>query len=117
MSFIPFTVLGVLAATPVPSPSPTTPPDELVTPGFGGFAVIAVLVVAVFALVWDMQRRIRRTRYRSEIDAELDAEQAAQAARDAQPAADAPRAADAADPGTAAGEEPRGPGESGAPRG
>jgi hypothetical protein len=117
MSFTPFTVLGVLAATPVPSPSPTTPPDELVTPGFGGFAVIAVLVVAVFALVWDMQRRIRRARYRSEIDAELDAEQAAQAAQDVQPSAGASTAGDAADPGTAAGEEPRGSGDPGPPRG
>jgi Na+-transporting methylmalonyl-CoA/oxaloacetate decarboxylase gamma subunit len=56
------------------------PDPELVTPGFLGFAIVAILVVAVVALVWDMQRRIRRTRYRAEIDAELDAEQQAEAA-------------------------------------
>lgn len=68
-------------ATPSPTPSPVKQPDpELVTPGFLGFAIVAILVIAVVALVWDMQRRIRRTRYRAEIDAELDAEQQADAA-------------------------------------
>ena len=64
-----------------PTPTPVVEPDpDLVTPGFLGFAIVAVLVIAVVALVWDMQRRIRRTRYRAEIDAELDAEQQADAA-------------------------------------
>ncbi len=73
----------VLMSTPssTPTPSPVIEPDpELVTPGFLGFAIVAILVVAVVLLVWDMQRRIRRTRYRAEIDAELDAEQQANAA-------------------------------------
>lgn len=50
---------------------------DLVTPGVVGFvATLLVAIVTVF-LVWDMVRRIRRQRYRAEIEAKLDAEQAA----------------------------------------
>lgn len=98
--------LAILIAsetTPTPSPTPTAPPDDLVTPGFGGFLVIALLVVAVVLLVWDMQRRIRRTRYRQEIGAELDAEELA-----ARQAAAAVEASDVDDQATgAADSEPR----------
>jgi hypothetical protein len=38
---------------------------------------MVVLVAVVILLVWDMNRRIRRVRYREEIRDELDAEQAA----------------------------------------
>ncbi len=77
---LPFSWIASIA-TSTPTPTPVVEPDpELVTPGFLGFAIVAVLVLAVVALVWDMQRRIRRTRYRAEIDAELDAEQQADAA-------------------------------------
>ncbi|MDI6944071.1 hypothetical protein QMO46_11255 [Microbacterium barkeri] len=68
--------LAVLAATP--SPQPTVDPD-LVTPGPLGFATIVVLVIAVFLLVFDMLRRVRRARYREEANAVLDAEEAAAA--------------------------------------
>ncbi|GAA1531617.1 hypothetical protein GCM10009803_10410 [Microbacterium ginsengiterrae] len=66
-----------------------------VTPGPAGFAVIVIVVLAVALLIWDMNRRVRRVRYRSEVREELDAEQAA--SRDAAgPATDAPeRATDA----------------------
>lgn len=60
------------AATATPSPSPTVDAN-LVTPGPWGFLVIALLAIAVVVLVWDMQRRIRRARYREEVAAELDA--------------------------------------------
>lgn len=69
-------ILVLTAATSEPSPTITVDPDA-VTPGFGGFAIIAVLVILVFLLVWDMQRRIRRARYRDEVNDELDREQAA----------------------------------------
>lgn len=69
------------ADTPMPTPTSTVNP-ELVTPGFIGFAIVAVLVVAVILLIWDMNRRIRRVRYREEVREELDAEEAA--ARDAE---------------------------------
>lgn len=76
--------------TPMPTPTSTVPP-ELVTPGFAGFAVVIVIVAAVILLIWDMNRRIRRVRYRDEVREELDAEQAA---RDA-----AGGTSDAEDPG------------------
>lgn len=63
--------------TPMPTPTMTVDPDS-VTPGFAGFAIIVLIVVAVILLVWDMNRRIRRVRYREEIREELDAEEAAQ---------------------------------------
>ena len=66
------------------TPEPTAPPAELVTPGPWGFAVIAFVAVAVFLLVWDMLRRIRRGRYREEVNQDLDAAEAqAKAAEEA----------------------------------
>lgn len=62
--------------TPVPTPSMTVDPES-VTPGFAGFAMIALIVVIVALLIWDMNRRIRRVRYRAEVREELDAEEAA----------------------------------------
>ena len=62
--------------TPMPTPTMTVDPDA-VTPGFAGFAIVVIIVVAVILLIWDMNRRIRRVRYREEIREELDAEQAA----------------------------------------
>lgn len=79
-----------LTETPMPTPSMTVAP-EAVTPGFIGFAVIVVIVLAVILLIWDMNRRIRRVRYRDEVREELDAEEAARAAHDA-PGADRPDA-------------------------
>lgn len=63
----------LIAAAATPSPAPSSPPDDLVTPGPAGFVVIALLGVAVFLLVFDMLRRIRRGRYRAEIREDLDA--------------------------------------------
>jgi hypothetical protein len=71
------------ASAVTPSPSPTAPPPELVTPGPWGFAVIAFIALAVVLLVWDMLRRIRRGRFRSEIREELDAEELAAEQADA----------------------------------
>lgn len=68
--------------TPMPTPVMTVDPDS-VTPGFEGFAFIVVIVAAVALLIWDMNRRIRRVRYREEVRAELDAEEASQDAPDA----------------------------------
>lgn len=68
-----------LTETPMPTPTSTVPP-ELVTPGFVGFAAVVVLLIAVILLILDMNRRIRRVRYREEVREELDAEEAALAA-------------------------------------
>lgn len=62
--------------TPMPTPSMTVDPNS-VTPGFAGFAMIVLIVAAVVLLIWDMNRRVRRVRYREEVREELDAEQAA----------------------------------------
>jgi len=64
------------AETPMPTPSMTVDPDS-VTPGPAGFGVIVIVVIAVILLIWDMNRRVRRVRYRGEVREELDAEQAA----------------------------------------
>ncbi|WP_324014417.1 hypothetical protein [Microbacterium sp. JZ37] len=101
--------LAVLAATP--SPQPTVDPD-LVTPGPLGFATIVVLVIAVFLLVFDMLRRVRRARYREEANAVLDAEEEAAAQEAAAQEAAAQEGADPRGTGTASdgrgetGEEP-----------
>lgn len=71
-------VIVALATTPSPV---VTPDESIVTPGPLGFAAIAFIGVAVFLLVWDMLRRIRRGRYREEVNAELDAEEQARAAQ------------------------------------
>lgn len=75
----------VRAVTSTPTPTPTVDPD-LVTPGPIGFAAIVIVLIAVILLIADMQRRIRRVRYREEVRAELDAEEAA-AAEGAEPPA------------------------------
>ena len=61
---------------PIPTPSMTVDPDS-VTPGPLGFGVIVLVVIIVVLLIWDMNRRVRRVRYREEVREELDAEEAA----------------------------------------
>lgn len=65
-------IAAALAATP--SPSPSVVPDVDVTPGVVGFIAIALVAIVTIVLVVDMTRRIRRTRYRSEIRERLEAE-------------------------------------------
>lgn len=50
-----------------------------VTPGIWGFVVTFLLMVVVVLLILDMVRRIRRTNYRAQVQAQLEAE-----ARDAE---------------------------------
>jgi hypothetical protein len=66
----------LLAATP--SPSPKTPNADLITPGVWGFVITFMIGVVTILLIWDMMRRVRRTRYRAEVNAKLDAEEAQQ---------------------------------------
>lgn len=88
MGFFGTALAGVFAGTafsdtdaPMPTPSMTVDPN-LVTPGPAGFAVIVIIVIALALLIWDMNRRVRRVRYRGEVREELDAEQAAAAQND-----------------------------------
>lgn len=64
------------AATPSPSPSPAFDPTS-VTPGWVGFIITFVIALATVALIIDMTRRVRRVRYRAEVQQMLDAEEAA----------------------------------------
>lgn len=55
-----------------------------VTPGVIGFVITFVIAAVVVLLALDMTRRVRRTRYRSEINEQLDAEQRDAELRDAE---------------------------------
>ncbi|HRN29982.1 MAG TPA: hypothetical protein PK781_07765 [Terrimesophilobacter sp.] len=48
-----------------------------VTPTWLGFLITFLVAVATVFLLWDMVRRIRRTRYRGEVREQLEAEHAA----------------------------------------
>jgi hypothetical protein len=55
-----------LESTPVPVPAYTGDPN-LVTPGVIGFIAMFLVAAATVFLVMDMNRRVRRTRYRGEV--------------------------------------------------
>ena len=78
-----FAALTIAVSDVTGTPTPVVDP-ALVTPGPFGFVAIAFVAVAVIVLVWDMMRRIRRARIRSEVEEMLDAEEAA-ARQDAPP--------------------------------
>lgn len=86
--------LAVAVSTATPAPIPGFDGDEnLVTPGVIGFAITFLVAAATVLLVIDMTRRVRRVRYREQVNAELDAEQLAALEADERPAAEpAPRA-------------------------
>lgn len=69
-------IVGADFATP--APSSTVDPNS-VTPGFVGFAAMALVVAVVVFLIVDMLRRIRRAGYRADVNEKLDAEAQAQA--------------------------------------
>ena len=71
-------MLELLLAEVTPSPTPITVPDEaLITPGAWGFVITFAVGLAAIALFYDMVRRMRRVRYREQIDEMLEAEAAA----------------------------------------
>lgn len=85
-----------LATTPTPLPTPTLRDgisEDQVTPGLLGFIMTAFFVVATALLIVDMVRRIRRVRYRAQVEEERLAAAAAAdvEAADAQEGLDSPR--------------------------
>jgi hypothetical protein len=77
-------MLTILASSPAPSPSlrPGLSEDQ-VTPGLLGFLLTAFIVVLTALLIVDMVRRIRRVRYRAQVEEErMAAAEAADTARD-----------------------------------
>lgn len=87
-----------LATTPTPLPTPTLREgisEDQVTPGLLGFVMTAFFVVATALLIVDMVRRIRRVRYRAQVEedrlaaaaaADVEAAEQADAAASEQPA-------------------------------
>ena len=77
-------LLIALATTPAPTPTPSLRPglsEDQVTPGLLGFLLTAFIVVCTALLIVDMVRRIRRVRYRAQVEAErAAAEEASEAA-------------------------------------
>lgn len=66
-------LLLALATTPAPSPTPSLRPglsEDQVTPGMWGFIMTAFFVLATTLLIVDMVRRIRRVRYRAQVEEE-----------------------------------------------
>jgi len=77
----------ILALTVTPSPDPTGTlrpglSEDQVTPGTWGFVLTAFIVILTTFLIVDMVRRIRRVRYRAQV------EEARLAAEAGEPSAD-----------------------------
>jgi flagellar biosynthesis/type III secretory pathway M-ring protein FliF/YscJ len=75
-----------LAATPNPTDSGTLRPgltDDQITPGIWGFLSTAFIVVLMLLLIVDMVRRLRRVRYRSQVEEERAAGEAPEVREDA----------------------------------
>jgi hypothetical protein len=63
----------ITEVTPTPTPLPVID-EDMVTPGVVGFLVTFLIAVATVLLIIDMTRRIRRVRYRAEVQEQLKAE-------------------------------------------
>jgi hypothetical protein len=64
---------ALLAATPSPTPS-VDPANTFYSPGTIGFIATFLVAAGAIVIIFDMVRRIRRVRYRSDIAAKLEAE-------------------------------------------
>ncbi|MEC5190323.1 MULTISPECIES: hypothetical protein [unclassified Arthrobacter] len=66
-------LLIALATSPAPAPSPSLREgltQDQVTPGLLGFLLTAFIVVLTALLIVDMVRRVRRVRYRAQVEEE-----------------------------------------------
>jgi hypothetical protein len=69
-------LLLTLATTPSPLPTPGLREgisEDQITPGLWGFIMTAFFVLATTVLIVDMVRRIRRVRYRAQVEEERQA--------------------------------------------
>ncbi len=67
---------ALLAATPSPTPS-VDPANTFYSPGTIGFVATFLVAAGAIVIIFDMVRRIRRVRYRSDVAAKLEAEASA----------------------------------------
>ncbi|WP_255767835.1 hypothetical protein [Pseudarthrobacter sulfonivorans] len=68
--------LLALSTTPTPLPTPSLRDgitEDQITPGLWGFIMTAFFVLATTLLIVDMVRRIRRVRYRGQVEEERQA--------------------------------------------
>ena len=103
-------LLIALATTPAPAPSPSLREglsQDQVTPGLLGFLLTAFIVVLTALLIVDMVRRIRRVRYRAQVEEER------AAAADAAVNDGGPQASGAGDPAGQPGNRPEVNGDAG----
>lgn len=66
-------LLLALATTPSPLPTPSLREgvsEDQITPGLWGFIMTAFFVLATTLLIVDMVRRVRRVRYRAQVEEE-----------------------------------------------
>ena len=68
-------ISALLAASPSPSPS-VDPANTFYSPGTVGFIATFGMALGATLLIFDLVRRVRRVRYRAEIQAKLDSEAA-----------------------------------------
>ncbi|MGY3567139.1 hypothetical protein [Sinomonas sp. RB5] len=64
-------LLVALTQTPAPSPESSLRPglsEDMITPGNWGFAATAFVVILTIFLIIDMVRRLRRIRYRAQVE-------------------------------------------------
>lgn len=108
-------LLLALATTPAPTPTPSLRPglsQDQVTPGLLGFLLTAFIVVLTALLIVDMVRRIRRVRYRAQVEEER-AAAAGAAAGDGDPRTTGTGDLRAQDPAGQPGTRPEANGEAG----
>lgn len=68
-------ISALMAASPSPSPS-VDPANTFYSPGTIGFIATFGMALGATLLIFDLVRRVRRVRYRAEIQEKLDAEAA-----------------------------------------
>jgi hypothetical protein len=73
-------ISAILAASPSPTPS-VDPANTFYSPGTVGFIATFGMALGATLLIFDLVRRVRRVRYRAEIQAKLDAEAAGSGAK------------------------------------
>ena len=92
---------ALLAATPTPTPT-VDPAETWYSPGTIGFIMTFFITAGAIGLIFDMVRRIRRVRYRAEIEEKLAAEASGSSTSTSQPKASSSAAKPAAKPGAKA---------------